>query len=183
MIFVISVVMTAIFTVLSWLEKHTVGGEALFSFFAQLLALIPGLPGSYLRSAYYFGTLDRCSWETHIGLGSLFTHRRSAMGTRASMGSYCIIGHAQIGEEVMMGSRVSVPSGRRQHLDDSGRLTSATIYETVAIGDRTWVGEGAVIMANVGKDCIVSAGAIITKRMPDRCVIGGNPGRVIKELS
>jgi len=98
------------------------------------------------------------------------------------MGSYCVIGHVDIGEEVMMGSRVSVPSGRRQHLDDEGRLTSGTTYEMVGIGSRTWIGEGAIIMADVGPSAIVSAGAVVTKPMPARCIIGGNPARIVRTL-
>jgi hypothetical protein len=106
----------------AWLEKHTYQGEIVFTFLSQTLALVPGVPGSYLRGAYYFGSLERCSWETHVGFGSFFTHRGGSIGTRASLGSYCVIGHAHIGAEVMMGSRVSVPSGKRQHIDDAGQL-------------------------------------------------------------
>jgi carbonic anhydrase/acetyltransferase-like protein (isoleucine patch superfamily) len=169
--------------VLSWVEKRTTGSEVLFELCAQFLALWPGFPGRYLRGAYYFGTLDWCSWETHVGFGSTFTHRGGSMGQRASMGSYCVIGHARIGGDVMMGSRVSIPSGRRQHVDDAGRLTSGTRYDMVIVGDHTWVGEGAIIMANIGRQCIVSAGAVVVKEMPDHCIIGGNPAKVIKELS
>jgi acetyltransferase-like isoleucine patch superfamily enzyme len=98
------------------------------------------------------------------------------------MGSYCVIGHARIGEGVMMGSRVSVPSGKRQHFDDAGRVTSDTRYDSVTIGRRTWVGEGAIIMANVSEECIVSAGAVVLQDAPARSIVGGNPARVIKSL-
>ena len=182
-LFALCVVFVSPLIAVSWIEKHTFGGETLFTLMAQFLAPFPGLPGSYLRGAFYFGTLNRCSWETHIGFGSMFTHRAGSMGTRASMGAYCVIGHAVIGDEVMMGSRVSVPSGKRQHLNDEGRLRPGwTTYDTVTIGRQTWVGEGAIIMADVGGACIVSAGAVVVKKMPDRCVIGGNPARVLKEL-
>jgi acetyltransferase-like isoleucine patch superfamily enzyme len=167
---------------LSWIEKHTLHSEGMFSFCAQLLALAPGRPGSYLRTAFYFGALNHCAWESHIGFGSIFTHRGGSIGTRASIGSYCVIGHADIGAAVMMGSRVSVPSGKRQHLDDAGRLTSGTSYDTVRIGARTWVGEGAIVLADVGQECIISAGAVVTKEMADRTLIAGNPARAIKEL-
>lgn len=167
----------------SWLEKQLALGEALFTAFAQLLALVPGHPGSWLRGAYYFGTLESCSWETRVGFGSMFTHRGGALGARASTGAYCVLGHAHLGEGVMMGSRVSVPSGKRQHLDEAGRLTDGkNVYDRVTIGPRTWVGEGAIIMADVGGESIVSAGSVVVKAMPGRCLIGGNPARVIKEL-
>jgi acetyltransferase-like isoleucine patch superfamily enzyme len=99
------------------------------------------------------------------------------------MGAYCVIGHADIGPEVMMGSRVSIPSGKRQHFDDSGQISSATRFDTVRIGRKCWIGEGAIILSDVGSGCIVSAGAVVIKSVPDRCIVGGNPAQVIKELS
>jgi virginiamycin A acetyltransferase len=180
-----AICMTAVspFIALAWVEKHLFRGDALFNLFAQFLAPFPGCPGTYLRGAYYFGTLEGCSWETHVGFGSIFTHRGGALAARASMGSYCVIGHARIGAEAMIGSRVSIPSGKHQHMDDKGNLIPAARYETISIGARTWVGEGAIIMANVGSDCIITAGAVVTNEMPSRALIGGNPARVIKELS
>jgi virginiamycin A acetyltransferase len=41
------------------------------------------------------------------------------------------------------------------------------------------VGEGAIIMADVGSRCIVSAGAVVIKPAPDASVLGGNPARVL----
>jgi hypothetical protein len=168
--------------VLAWLEKRLTRAEILFVFFAQLLALVPGLPGVLLRSAFYFSTLDRCSWETHVGFGSLFTHRGGSMAAHVSMGSYCILGHADLGSGVIMASRVSIPSGKRQHFDEAGRFSVAPVFERVAIGAQTWVGEGAIILANVGPRCIVSAGAVVIKDVAAGNIVGGNPAKVLKTL-
>lgn len=157
-------------------------GEAWFGLLAQVLAPLPGLPGSYLRGAYYFGTLSQCSWETRVGYGSIFTHRGGSLGARASIGAYCILGHANIGADVRIGSRVSIPSGKRQHLDENGDLSPETRYDSVTIGSHTWVGEGAIIMADVGERCIVSAGAVVIKESPSHSIIGGNPARVIRPV-
>lgn len=181
--FAICLVVVSPLIALAWAEKQLLQGDGLFNLGAQFLAIFPGLPGCYLRGAYYFGTLEGCSWETHVGFGSIFTHRGGSLAGRASMGSYCVIGHAHIGPGVMIGSRVSMPSGKRQHIDAHGKLTSGSRYETISIGARSWVGEGAIIMASVGTDCIVSAGAVVIKDMPDGVLIGGNPATVIRELS
>lgn len=168
--------------ILSWLERQLWAGEILFGWFAQFLALVPGIVGVYLRAAYYCGTLEEASWETHVGFGSLFTHRGGALGAKASMGAYCVLGHAKIGASVMLGSRVSIPSGKRQHFGADGGLTGDSTYGTVTVGERTWVGEGAIILADVGRDCVVGAGAVVTVAVPDGVLVGGNPARVIKEL-
>jgi UDP-3-O-[3-hydroxymyristoyl] glucosamine N-acyltransferase len=181
-VFGLSLAIVSPLLLLAWLEDRTIGGEAVFSMLAQLLAIVPGPPGTYLRAAYYFATLEACSWETHVGFGSMFTHRGGSMGPRVSTGAYCVIGHACIEADVMIASHVSIPSGARQHLDESGDLTSASFYEVVTIGEKTWLGEGAIILASVGKSSIVAAGAVVTKELPDRSLIGGNPARVIRAL-
>jgi acetyltransferase-like isoleucine patch superfamily enzyme len=165
-----------------WLEKRLSRSEALFGLFSHLLALAPGPVGVSLRAAYYFATLDRCSWETHVGFGSLFTHRGATVGAQASMGCYCVLGHVDLGPAVVMASRVSVPSGKRQHLGDDGRFSAAPVFERVSIGAQTWVGEGAIILADVGPRCIISAGAVVTKEVGEGSLVGGNPAKLIKTL-
>ena len=50
-------------------------------------------------------------------------------------------------------------------------------FGKIKIGDRTFIGEGCKIMAGVsiGQDCIVGAGSVVTKSIPDGSVVGGNP--------
>lgn len=164
------------------LEQVIGVSEAVFVFFAQLLAVVPGKPGNYLRSAFYFGTLTECSWEIDIGFGTHFTHRDCRLAAHVSTGSYCVIGHVSIDRNVRLASRVSIPSGKRQHLDRDGNLSEGTTFDVVSIGRDTWVGEGAVVMAEVGSACIVSAGAVVLNAVPSTSVVGGNPARVLKSL-
>lgn len=181
--FLLAFVLTLPFVVLAWLEGKVSSSEALFGTFAQLLAIMPGPLGRFLRAAYYVGTLDACSWEVHVGFGCLFTHRGARLAAHVSMGSYCVIGHATLGEGVRMASRISIPSGKRQHLDDSGEMTDNTVFERVSIGAGAWIGEAATILADVGERSIVSAGAVVIKAVPPDCIAGGNPAKTIKELS
>jgi acetyltransferase-like isoleucine patch superfamily enzyme len=168
---------------LARLEAAAGKSEVIFTLFAQLLALLPGKPGNYLRSGYYFGTLTRSSWEIDIGFGSHFTHRDCRLDANVSTGSYCVIGHVSIERNVRLASRVSIPSGKRQHLDQAGNLSSGTVYEQVSIGRDSWIGEGALIMADVGEGCIVSAGAVVVYAVPPMSVVGGNPAKVLKSLA
>ena len=83
----------------------------------------------------------------------------------------------------MIGSRVSIPSGKRQHLDEQGRLAPVARFEPVAIGAHCWIGEGAIVLADVGGGCIVSAGAVVIDAVPSGKLIGGNPARVIRDVA
>jgi acetyltransferase-like isoleucine patch superfamily enzyme len=182
LVFGIAILITSPLMIGSWIEKKFTKSEMVFVSFGQLLALFPGIIGSYLRSAYYFASSEKSSWEVHIGFGSFLSHRGSSLGRHVAIGSFCVIGSANIGDGVMIASRVSIPSGKRQHLDENGRLTNTQSLEKITIGRNSWIGEGAIILANVGRNSIVSAGAIVAANMPDDCLIGGNPGRILKKL-
>ncbi|SFL10920.1 maltose O-acetyltransferase [Paenibacillus sp. 1_12] len=51
----------------------------------------------------------------------------------------------------------------------------------VKIGDRVFIGYNSLILCNVtiGNDVIVAAGSIVTKNIPDNCIVAGNPARII----
>jgi acetyltransferase-like isoleucine patch superfamily enzyme len=54
----------------------------------------------------------------------------------------------------------------------------------VVIGDDVWIGANAVILPGVtiGRHCVVAAGAVVTKDVPDNTVVGGIPAKVLRTL-
>lgn len=54
----------------------------------------------------------------------------------------------------------------------------------IVIGDNVWIGEYAAIMKGVtiGDGAVVAAHAVVTKAVPPRAVVAGNPARVVKFL-
>jgi acetyltransferase-like isoleucine patch superfamily enzyme len=167
----------------TWLEKKINGGDGTFVAIGQCLSLLPGKLGSYMRAAYYFANFEKSSWEVHIGFGTYFSHRGASLGRHVAIGAYCIIGTADIGEGVVIASRVSIPSGKHQHLSESGKICAKPKFEKVKIGEKSWIGEGAIILADVGKNSVVSAGTVVIKKISEGCLVGGNPGRILKELN
>ena len=55
----------------------------------------------------------------------------------------------------------------------------------IRIGRGSWIGFGAQIMSgvSVGRHCVVGAGAVVTRDVPDFCVVGGNPARLLKKYN
>lgn len=53
----------------------------------------------------------------------------------------------------------------------------------IRIGNKVWIATGAMILPGlkIGDGAIVAAGAIVTKDVPERCMVAGVPARVIKE--
>ncbi len=54
-------------------------------------------------------------------------------------------------------------------------------HSVAEIGDNVWIGPNVVISGGIkiGSNSTISAGSIISKDIPERCLVGGNPGRVI----
>ena len=89
-----------------------------------------------------------------IGPGLLVMHRSGIIIGPAVIGSNCVLHH-------------NVTIGQRIAAGDHG---------VPAIGDDVWIGPGAVIS---GDGCTISAGTVLSKDVPPRSLVGGNPGRVI----
>lgn len=55
----------------------------------------------------------------------------------------------------------------------------------VVIGAETWLGFGCQVMSGVkiGRHCVIAAGAVVVKDVPDYCVVGGNPARILKQYN
>ena len=52
----------------------------------------------------------------------------------------------------------------------------------VEIGNDVWIGARVIILPGVkiGNGCVIGAGAVVTKDVPDYCVVGGNPAKILK---
>lgn len=170
-----------------WLEAHFGGRtEALFTFGAEFVSILPGMPGMLLRRAFYVLVLDECSPRCFIGFGSTFSHRSAEVGPGVYIGPYARVGSARIGANSLIGSRASLISGRYQHELDSDGRWSATSDESltqIEIGCDAWIGEGAIVMNDVGGGSMVAAGAVVSNKVPDATMVGGNPARFVRKLS
>lgn len=54
-------------------------------------------------------------------------------------------------------------------------------FGKIKIGDYSYIGEKCMIMPGVtiGERCIVGGGSIVTKSVPDGCMVAGNPAKFI----
>ena len=168
---------------LSWKVYHAITGkEALFVTFSQMLSMVPGKTGVYLRRGYYSMVLPECGDDVYVGFGTFFSHVVVKIGEGVYIGSKCTLGMVDLGNGVMIGSNVDILSGRRQHSREQGhRLTDSKegIFQQIGIGENSWIGNSAVIMAPVGKNCTVGAGSVVVKNVLDGQNVVGNPAREI----
>lgn len=164
------------------LVSAAVGQNRSFPEYSQAMSLIPGTTGVFLRRAFYRLVLPQCDIDSCISFGTVFSHPSASIGKTVYIGVGCMIGDVTLEDDVLIGSHVSVINGNRQHgLDrlDLPVREQPGEYPRINIGRDTWIGDRAVVMANLGSQCVVGAGSVVTKPVEDYAIVVGNPARVI----
>lgn len=168
-----------------WLLYKITGSKDLFAGQGQLLALVPGKIGSYIRVAYYSKTLERCPNKGYIGFGTFFAHPEVEIGEGYYIGAYNIIGMAKIGKHATIASHVSILSGKNQHgYKEIGKpiQEQVGVFTKITIGDNCWIGNGSIIMSDLGVQNVIAAGAVVNRNTNDYEILIGNPATVVKTI-
>ena len=102
--------------------------------------------------------------------------RRSAIMNVSPINSFIL------GQESIIEHYVTIDNGvGHVHIGDHSRIG---IHNTspVIIEDESWIGANTVITSGVhiGKHCVIGAGSVVTKDIPDYSVAVGNPAKVVK---
>ena len=118
-------------------------------------------------------------------VGSLEVNGR---GSNLEIGSGCFIGsnvalflHDQIvlGDNVVINDGCVFLTGSHDVRDPRWSLIKAPI----TVQDYAWVARNAIILPGVtiGYGAVVGAGSVVTKSVPARSVVAGNPARVVSQ--
>jgi virginiamycin A acetyltransferase len=166
-----------------WVRARMMGPDRALEGSTQAWALVPGLVGQYLRRAFLSRTLASCAGTATIEFGTIFSSASASIGHRAYVGPRCHLGWAVIEDNALLAAGVHVPSGANTHgIDDlSLAIRDQPMRKTpVRIGNGTWIGSAAIVMADVGRDAVIAAGAVVTRPIPDLAIAGGVPARVLR---
>jgi virginiamycin A acetyltransferase len=166
-----------------WIRAALIGRDRALEASSQALSLIPGICGQYLRQAFFARTLSHCHPTVTISFGTLFSQCGARLDEHVYVGPRCSLGLVHIERDVLLGTGVHVTSGRHTHGVNQVGVPirdQATTRTLVRIGAGTWVGSGAIVMADVGTNSVVGAGSVVTKPLPDDVVAAGVPARVIR---
>lgn len=150
---------------------------------SQLLSLVPGVTGQYVRNAFLRRALAGCHPSALVEFGTLFSQPGASLGENVYVGPRCLLGLVRLEREVLLAAGVQVPSGGATHHFNDPSLPireQGGERQLVTIGEGAWVGAGAVILADVGRGTIVAAGAVVTKPLPEFVVAAGVPAKVIR---
>lgn len=126
----------------------------------RLLGLLPLGLSVMLRHRVLTVRHVHLSRGAEIGPGLYIMHAYGIMVGPSPIGDNCVLHqNVTIGDRVAAGDN-SVPR----------------------LGNNVWVGPGATITGDItiGDNVTVSAGTVMSKSVPDGCLVAGNPGRVIQ---
>ena len=96
-----------------------------------------------------------------------------------------IIGPVTIGNYVNLAQGIVVTALNHNYKETDLLIDEQGItINKVVINDDVWIGANAVILPGVtiGKHVVVAAGAVVTKDVPDNCIVGGVPAKIIKQI-
>lgn len=132
--------------------------------------LIPGLPESSVIMPPFY-----CDHGHGIHLGeNVFINNCCTFldGALITIGDYTLIGP---------NVQIYTPQHPMEYMER--RITQEYAYP-VTIGKDCWIGGGAIICPGVtiGDRCIVAAGSVVTRDVPDDSLVAGNPAVLKKKL-
>lgn len=116
-----------------------------------------------------------CDYGCNISVGEMFY-----------MNTGCVIldcNKVDIGDNVMFGPYVQIYAVNHP-IDPEERIKYRMYALPVKIGDKVWIGGGAIILPGVtiGDNTTIGAGSVVTKSIPANVFAAGNPCRVIRKL-
>lgn len=150
---------------------------------SQLLGLLPGLLGCYLRTAFYRMTVAEFDRTARVEFGTLISKSGVRFGQNAYVGPGCHLGLVTIGDDALIAAGVHIPSGGQIHgidLVDRPIREQEGVVQRISIGSGAWIGANAVVMVDVGANAIVAAGAVVTHPVPDWAIVAGVPARLVR---
>ena len=108
---------------------------------------------------------------------------RSSFGAGALINAGVVVGaHTTAGRFVVLNRSVSI--GHNVVIEDFVTLgPGAIICGGCRLKRGAFIGAGAVVTPNmtVGANAVVGAGAVVVKAVPERTVVAGNPGSVVRQ--
>jgi acetyltransferase-like isoleucine patch superfamily enzyme len=88
---------------------------------------------------------------------------------------------------ISLGDHVTVTAGVRFITHDGGLWVfrsadpDVDLFTPIIIGTNVFVGLNAIILpgVRVGDNCVIGAGAVVTKSVPSGSIVAGNPARIV----
>jgi len=108
-------------------------------------------------------------------------------GPRTSIGCNSVIvstAGVELGEAVLCAGGCYISAGAYHMEDKDAAIMDQGAYSKgpIKIGDRVWIGTGAIILdgVTIGAGAVIGAGSVVTKDIPENAIVAGVPAKVIR---
>ena len=132
--------------------------------------LLGSSEGAVINPPFY------CDYGSHIHVGKNFFANYNC--------TIIDVAKVIIGDYCQMAPNVAIyTAGHPVHPDT--RNSGYEYGKEVRIGNNVWIGGNTVICpgVTVGNNCVIGAGSVVTRDIPDWTVAAGNPCRVIRSIT
>lgn len=108
------------------------------------------------------------------------------IGNNVGIGEFSYIGGAggfEIGNDTIIGQYFSAHPENHNYEDENVLIREQGVNrQGIKIGANCWIGSKVTILdgVEIGNNCIIAAGAVVTKSFPNNTLIGGVPARFLK---
>ena len=128
--------------------------------------------------------MKHCGKKVNIEKGAFFASD-VCLGDHSGIGAFSVIANTTvIGKNVMMARECIINPSNHIISDVSIPMNQQGIepVKPVIIGDDVWIGSRAIILPGItiGSGSVVAAGAVVTHDVPDFCIVGGVPAKIIR---
>ena len=108
------------------------------------------------------------------------------IGNNVGLGEFAYLGGAgglEIGDDCIIGQYLSCHPENHNFQDPETLIRLQGVNRKgISIGKNCWIGSKVTILdgVKIGDNCVIAAGAVVTKSMAANSIIGGVPAKVIK---
>ena len=149
------------------LQSLLLGARKSFEGYSQLVSLFPGMPGNYLRWAFYRLTKDGLGEDTCICFGTTLADPSIRIGKGVYIGPFCNLGLCTIEDDVLLGTGVHIISGFTQHTTPISRLRFGIRRGACATFASAGIrSERAIVGNDVGTKCVIGAASLVVHEIP-----------------
>lgn len=120
-----------------------------------------------------------CEPNSHLYIGN---------GTSFNVRTWVeVMNRVTINEKVLIAPDVYISDRNHCYQDVTKPIIDQGYYGkgSISIGEGTWCGIHSIILGGhhivVGKGCVIGANSVLTKSIPDYCIVGGPTTHIIKK--
>lgn len=160
-----------------------------------------GMPLVHITDGALVEIGDYCTFNSrnfgyHVNMFSSVKLMADRNGAKIKVGNHTRIHgsclHAyeliEIGSRCLIAANCQIMDSNGHEISEvnvSNRINTTSGSKPIIIGDDVWIGTGSIILpgVNIGNGSVISAGSVVTKSVPEMCLVGGNPAKVIRRFN